>query len=191
MANMGSISGSCTTDEALQKQLAIAFPNPGPSVEHPEGTANLFQQPCDGNPRALKNQGQLQSGVSSSSPSSASVVASTPFSRTSSTSVLDDNNHNTTSTTDTSSIGYYSTDDPPAPTSVSVLGSSIGPTPTSPSVTHPTQSAETCTEGHLTCLDDETHFATCTGGQLTPAQPIALGYKCRAGSGVGLDIYPA
>ncbi|OTB09666.1 hypothetical protein M426DRAFT_34279, partial [Hypoxylon sp. CI-4A] len=41
MANMGDVSQGCTTGEALQEQLAIAFPNPGASVDHPEGTANL------------------------------------------------------------------------------------------------------------------------------------------------------
>ncbi|TQN67405.1 hypothetical protein CSHISOI_08139 [Colletotrichum shisoi] len=47
-----------------------------------------------------------------------------------------------------------------------------------------------CGEGHLTCLPDETHFATCTGGKLTAPQPIAPGFKCAAGESEGLDISP-
>ncbi|KAI0178676.1 hypothetical protein GGR52DRAFT_569585 [Hypoxylon sp. FL1284] len=70
MANMGEeVAGGCTTEEALGEQLAIAFPNPGPSVDHPEGTQNLFRQQCDGNPRA--GQGQAQGpGSSDSAPTS-------------------------------------------------------------------------------------------------------------------------
>ncbi|KAK6851995.1 hypothetical protein PG995_012120 [Apiospora arundinis] len=56
MANIGPVGGGCTTNEALKQQIAIAYPDPGPSVDRPEGD-NLFKQPCDGNPRAKKGSG--------------------------------------------------------------------------------------------------------------------------------------
>ncbi|KAI5866289.1 hypothetical protein GGS23DRAFT_379405 [Durotheca rogersii] len=168
MANMGDVSGGCTTGEALQQQVAIAFPDPGSSVERPEGS-NLFKQACDGNPRAKKGLPQYPGD---SDASASPVAAPTP-----------------TSSYDTSSVSTST----PAP-----LTSTASPTPPSTTSTQasspsydPTPSTGTCVEGHLTCLEDGTHFATCTGGQLTPPQPIAPGFKCRVGSGVGLDISPA
>ncbi|KZL63608.1 endoglucanase [Colletotrichum incanum] len=52
MANIGEVSGNCTTGEAPNAQIPIAFPNPGIYVDYPEGTGNLYKQPCDCNPRA-------------------------------------------------------------------------------------------------------------------------------------------
>ncbi|RYP08414.1 hypothetical protein DL764_001902 [Monosporascus ibericus] len=52
MANMGALSGGCTTGDALTRQCPIRFPNPGASVEPPEGEDELVDQPCNGNPRA-------------------------------------------------------------------------------------------------------------------------------------------
>ncbi|KAI2628527.1 hypothetical protein GGR54DRAFT_636246 [Hypoxylon sp. NC1633] len=169
MANMGEVSGGCTTGEALRNQIPIAFPDPGPSVDRPEGTANLFEQPCDGNPRARKDQNQSEGPAGTSTPpqpSSTPVLGLAP---------------SPSLTTPTDST-------PPAvPTTSQVPQSSQ----TSEPGAVPTSNAGTCIEGHLTCLDDGTHFATCTGGQLTAPQPIAPGFKCRVGSGVGLDISPA
>ncbi|WQF84763.1 Putative auxiliary Activity family 9 [Colletotrichum destructivum] len=81
--------------------------------------------------------------------------------------------------------------------SISVTGSQLVGRPTAAPTASPTASPGApepapvnCTEGHLTCLPDETHFATCTGGKLTAPQPIAPGFKCTAGEGEGLDISP-
>ncbi|KAI1416354.1 lytic polysaccharide monooxygenase [Hypoxylon sp. FL1857] len=171
MANMGEVSGGCTTEEALKKQLAIAFPNPGPSVDHPEGTANLFKQPCDGNPRAKKAQDDISVGTLSKAPYQSSSASTTES--------------NTSKTLLFSTISTLST---PSVISSSLTGP--GSTRTSAS-TASIPSSQPCTEGHLTCLGDGTHFATCTGGQLTPPQAIAPGFKCMVGSGIGLDISPA
>ncbi|KAL7622210.1 hypothetical protein AAE478_007713 [Parahypoxylon ruwenzoriense] len=175
MANMGEVSGGCTTGEALREQVAIAFPNPGPSVEHPEGTGNLFKQPCDGNPRANKSQDQGEDSACDSSASTSSQAVPVPSA---------DYDKPTTST---QSIA------PVISASSAVPSSSAGPasTQTSDAATASAPSTGTCVEGHLTCLDDGTHFATCTGGRLTAPQPIAPGFKCRVGSGIGLDISPA
>ncbi|KAI1387658.1 uncharacterized protein F4822DRAFT_430405 [Hypoxylon trugodes] len=163
MANTGDISGGCTTEEALQEQVAIAFPDPGPSVDHPEGTGNLFKQQCDGNPKAGKAQNGGPVGALNSS---ASQPSSTPVEQ-----------HSTSSTLLPSSSSLTST-------------YSMTPSSSAESIV-PSSSPGACIEGHLTCLGDGTHFATCTGGQLTPPQPIALGFKCKVGSSVGLDISPA
>ncbi|KAI0386332.1 hypothetical protein F5Y04DRAFT_120563 [Hypomontagnella monticulosa] len=166
MADMGDVSAGCTNSEALAQQLAIAFPNPGPSVDRPEGADHLFKQQCDGNPRAGKPQGD-----DTDTPHASTVP--TPESSTSSSV--------------SSSVTSV------APDSSIVPSSSIATASTSSSATKadPTSSHESCVEGHLTCLDDGVHFATCTGGQLTGPQPIAPGFKCKVGSGVGLEISPA
>ncbi|KAI1100652.1 hypothetical protein F4804DRAFT_348359 [Jackrogersella minutella] len=168
MANMGEVSGGCTTEEALGKQLAIAFPNPGSSVYRPEGTANLFRQQCDGNPRAKK--GQAGSPADSPSMSTASQPNATPTSST---------------------ILFSVTSLIPPSSLLSSTSVELVSTPTSEITAISSSSPGSCTEGHLTCLEDGIHFATCTGGQLTPPQPIAPGFKCKVGSGLGLDILPA
>ncbi|XXG95587.1 hypothetical protein Hte_001854 [Hypoxylon texense] len=177
MADMGEASQGCTTEEAHSKQLAIAFPDPGASVERPEGSQNLFQQQCDGNPRARKRQGQGQEPEPIDAPQ-ASQTATIDFSSTVSS---------TMSSLSTVSVSTASTLSTAAPLSSPDLTPTTAPNP------DPTQTSSpgTCTEGHLTCLDDGTQFATCTGGQLTPPQPIAPGFKCKPGSGAGLDISPA
>lgn len=167
MANMGDLSGGCTTSEALAKQLAIAFPNPGPSVERPEGAENLFKQQCDGNPRAGKSQGDDNDNAPD---------ASTDLTPESSAS---------------SSKPSFATSVVPSPSTAPSSSTAVVSTSTSDTKADPTSSFEACVEGHLTCLDDGVHFATCTGGQLTGPQPIAPGFKCKVGSGVGLDISPA
>ncbi|KAL8330132.1 hypothetical protein RB597_005442 [Gaeumannomyces tritici] len=50
LANLGSVTGECSTNEALKQQVPIKYPHPGSNVIHPEGTSKLFAQPCDGNP---------------------------------------------------------------------------------------------------------------------------------------------
>ncbi|KAI1504730.1 hypothetical protein F5X99DRAFT_370825 [Biscogniauxia marginata] len=173
MANMGEMSGGCTTEDALTQQIPIAYPDPGPSVERPEGD-NLFAQSCDGNPRAKSGAGSGNTGGSSTTMQesiTSTTVVSTPAASivpvepvTSATTTLE------TSASETYGVPTASPDPADAPPSGS--------------------DGQSCIEGHLTCLDDATHFATCTGGQLTGPQPIAPGFKCRPGSGVGLDISP-
>ncbi|KAH6671749.1 endoglucanase [Halenospora varia] len=68
MAGMGDVSNGCSLAEARKVQRAIKYPFPGTVVDHPEGTVNLFQQPCDGN---LVNNGkapQTAPPASSSAP---------------------------------------------------------------------------------------------------------------------------
>lgn len=167
MANMGDVSGECTTEEALQQQIAIAFPNPGPSVDYPEGSENLFKQQCDGNPRAGQGNIPGTPDVSTSSQRSPTFIPEPKASRTMTSSPI--LTISTISISPSLSTGVISTS-----------------TPTTASTTDP----GTCVEGHLTCLDDGLHFATCTGGQLTLPQPLAPGFKCKVGSGVGLVILP-
>ncbi|KAI6551065.1 hypothetical protein MCOR09_011200 [Pyricularia oryzae] len=52
MANLGEVSGGCTTTAALRAQKAILYPHPGNIVERGNGDADpkLITQPCDGNP---------------------------------------------------------------------------------------------------------------------------------------------
>ncbi|KAI0026127.1 hypothetical protein F4780DRAFT_8997 [Xylariomycetidae sp. FL0641] len=179
MANLGPVSGGCTTEKALAQQVPIAFPNPGPSVERPEGD-DLFQQPCDGNPRAkaAAPPAPYRGGDGGGDASTTTSIPSATTSEMSSTS----------SSTSTSSSPIPTT----SPSSTSTLNV-VPVVPSSSSASSAPAAAPTdaaCVEGHLTCLPDATHFATCTGGKLTAPQPIAPGFQCAPGEGVGLDISP-
>ncbi|TGJ86326.1 hypothetical protein E0Z10_g2431 [Xylaria hypoxylon] len=199
MANMGELGGGCTTSDALRAQIPIAYPNPGASVERPEGD-NLFKQPCDGNPRAKKSPAagaddgdrktpQVRPSTAASFSSSNSVASSS--STSSSTTV-----HSSTSQSNSDSTLTTVTTITPTVTMLFPLPYESAPTmPSASASAEPCScaspaSATPCTEGHLTCLDDGTHFATCTGGKLTAPQPIAPGYKCQPGSGLGLETLP-
>lgn len=252
MANMGDVSGGCTTLDAQHEMLSVAFPDPGNSVE--QNDEKLFAQVCDGNPRARKNKGGKGSASGSSSSSSSTGSSQTGSSTSTSTPTTSASDScpdkvssasPTTSPTTaaTSAIVISSTimvsstfatsftsskstsaSTPPMSTTASAsadpttLLTRISPTVTpfpspSPSASTPATASSasasasvaqpshtqtlppppttgSCVEGQLTCLPDGTHFATCTGGQLTAPQPIAPGYKCKVGSGVGLDISP-
>jgi hypothetical protein len=183
MANLGEFTGGCTTNQALTAQIPIAFPDPGSSVERPEGD-NLFKQPCDGNPHAKKGaagDNKAGSSDSSSSDPSSTTAASTSMvaTQTSTFTTLT----RTASATPSSSADPdhvdagddYDDDDDECPPDFEPVDNG---------------NKSKCTEGYLTCLDDGTHFATCTGGTLTAPQPIASGFKCKPGSGVGMEIVP-
>ncbi|KAI0812842.1 hypothetical protein GGR55DRAFT_638076 [Xylaria sp. FL0064] len=198
MANMGELAGGCTTSDAQRVQIPIAYPNPGASVDRPEGD-NLFKQMCDGNPRAKKapaagngdgNGGasgalptEPSSTSSSAAPSSFSSASSSPAASTSSaptSSAAPETTFITTSSSAPTTPSSASPSSATASTSAEIPSSSAAP---------PTPGGQ-CTEGHLTCLEDGTHFAICTGGQLTAHQPTPPGYKCKPGSGLGLEISP-
>ncbi|KAI1123087.1 hypothetical protein F5Y10DRAFT_281177 [Nemania abortiva] len=195
LANLGDFTGGCTTTEAQREQLSIAYPDPGASIERADNET-LFQQPCDGNPRARKPAGGSGgNGTSPTTPSSSSSAAasSNPASSTSSVSASISTSSAAAETDATSTVVVTVT-----PTVTTLLSVTAAPT-SSPgngtSASHsysalPSGVAGRCMEGYLTCLGDGTHFATCTGGQLTAAQPIAPGFTCRPGEGVGLDISP-
>ncbi|KAI0438336.1 hypothetical protein F4803DRAFT_565350 [Xylaria telfairii] len=177
IANMGEFTGGCTTSDAQREQVAVAYPDPGNSVDRREGN-NLFKQACDGNPRARKapdsngNDGEVNTPLVSTSTSvSYTQVETTTVVSTSSDSL---------NTISVSMSMSSSTESTPVVT--------VTPTVTTLLPSPPSDSQ--CTEGYLTCLPDGTHFATCTGGQLTAHQPIAPGFKCQPGSGLGLEISP-
>ncbi|KAH9884056.1 hypothetical protein F4778DRAFT_573559 [Xylariomycetidae sp. FL2044] len=193
MANMGDVSQGCTTSEALSQQMAIAFPDPGPSVDRPEGTASLFRQQCDGNPRAKpagrEDDGQVDDdgGGGSSVPSAAASRTTTlqnpPTSSSSTSSVISVTSSSTSTTLSPLATGKSTSTDAVSMSSQSDV--------TTTHVPKPSVGEGSCVEGYLTCLEDETHFSTCTGGELTAPQPIAPGFKCHAGEGIGLGIYAA
>ncbi|KAI1347166.1 hypothetical protein F5Y01DRAFT_329912 [Xylaria sp. FL0043] len=203
MANMGEFAGGCTTSDAQRVQIPIAYPNPGASVDRPEGD-NLFKQMCDGNPRAKKGTPAAGNGdgnggasgalptepsstSSSASPSSSSSASSSPAASSSSAPTSSAASETTFIVT-SSSAPSSSAPTTPSSASASASTSTSAQIPSS-SAAPPTCGGQ-CTEGHLTCLEDGTHFATCTGGQLTAHQPTPPGYKCKPGSGLGLEISP-
>lgn len=170
MANVGSASNGCTTENGRAEQKAIQYPNPGPVVEHPEGTGNLIKATCDGNPLAK---------ASPSTPPS-SVAPPTAFS----------------SPALPSSVTVPA---PPAPTaypsaSPSTLLTSVVPAQTSSASPQPQPSASlsalarNCVDGYLLCHPDGVSFSTCTGGMLINKTPLAPGTHCTPGVGQGLTI---
>ncbi|KAJ0163851.1 hypothetical protein CTA2_2266 [Colletotrichum tanaceti] len=233
MANIGEMAGGCTTGEALNAQIPIAFPNPGIYVDHPEGAENLYKQPCDGNPRAASpvgpgpgvgvDVGAPSSPAGTAAPTSTSTVVEDTVVPTASSVLLSSTfpSSDTPESKPVSTISptTMSADEPSVPTGSScsapiistvtneitvtvtatVVATSVtGSQPTGgTSIAAPSSppgapgpAPGTCSEGFLTCLPDETRFATCTGGKLTAPQPIAPGFKCAAGESEGLDISP-
>ncbi|KXH34835.1 endoglucanase [Colletotrichum salicis] len=267
MANIGEVAGGCTTGEALNAQVPIAFPNRGLYFDRPEGD-NLYKQACDGNPNAgapveAPAGGDMPAGTVATSLPTSGVVNGSPLSPPVATSVptsdvVDGSSLLPPVATDSfvvASSSIISPEEPapsaapadpavpiepttPAESSVPAAptvpmtsltetavptgivptlfisyitvtvtatdgGTSAAPDapaptsspdpdsdPDSDSESDPDYDSDSCTEGYLTCLEDETHFATCTGGELTAPQPIALGFKCAAGEGQGLEISP-
>lgn len=186
LANIGSASNGCTTSEAVKQQIAIAFPYPGSSVSYPNGQEELFQQPCDGNPRnngASASSG-AQSSASAGNPTAggggggtmsilpvgttlSSIATSSAVPATSaapSTSVL----VTTTPSSTANTVAISVTSSAAIPTGTSTLGSS-------------------CTDGDLLCVGG-TQFSTCTGGVWTTPQDLAADTTCEEGEGVGLTI---
>ncbi|KAF6814079.1 endoglucanase [Colletotrichum musicola] len=223
MANMGDVSGGCTTSEALTAQIPIKYPHAGDSVDHPEGNANLFAQPCDGNPRAGAGGAAPPPGGGAEGPAS-SAPAGEPGAAPPTSSAAGESPVPTTTSVPQEQPVATSPAQPPVATqppvpsapvascpvpAISTIEVTVTVTatvtadapaasqppaapsgyPAAPSV--PVSAPGSCTEGKLTCLPGEVTFATCTGGKLTAPQPIAPGFKCRAGEGDGLDISPA
>ncbi|KAI0503406.1 hypothetical protein F5B22DRAFT_652120 [Xylaria bambusicola] len=227
VANLGEFSNGCSTSEAVKDIIAIAYPDPGSSVERPNGD-NLFKMTCNGNPRAKgapaagaggdgSAETETPKSSSSSSASSSTVPSSSaskspvscpPLTPPSSTAAA------TTTTGQASTTGSlipitssFSVSPSPGTSAMpsseshndeSSSATTLFPIPSASTSIMPSASQDSslpsegskCVEGHLTCLDNGLFFATCTGGQLTAHQPIAPGYKCEPGSGVGLEIAP-
>ncbi|ROV90925.1 hypothetical protein VMCG_09968 [Cytospora schulzeri] len=183
LANIGDAGDGCDTSEALAQQLAIEYPYPGDSVSYPDGTDNLFKQPCDGNPR--NNGSVASSGGGSGSASSASGKIGGGASSTGSAS-------GATSTGSPSMLGS-------AAASISASTISSAPQSSATVVASATASASgtsstassvggSCTDGHLKCVGG-TQFSTCTGGVWTAPQDLASNATCKEeGESEGLDI---
>lgn len=185
LANIGDAAGGCDTSEAWSRQVAIQYPHPGDSVSHPDGTANLFKQPCDGNPR---NGGAASNGTAAA-PSASGGAAGTA-STASTTGVAG-------ATPTSSPSGRRSTEAPASSTSAlpeapqysdsgssnaSATSSTAGPSGTASSL------GSACTDGHLQCVGGR-QFSTCTGGKWTALQDLASNARCKEeGEAEGLDI---
>ncbi|RYP47460.1 hypothetical protein DL768_006485 [Monosporascus sp. mg162] len=191
MANMGALSGGCTTGDALTRQRPIRFPNPGTSVERPEGEDELVEQPCDGNPRAAGSGSppppRPSSPGSGDGAGPTSLVEPEPEPEPSSTTTEIVQPSDTTLTMTATTVQ--------SPDTTSTLPTTLIdiPTPTASGIEPaPTTGGATCTEGYLTCMGDGLGFKTCTGGLLRPdgdeAVPVPGGYSCVPGEAVGLDL---
>ncbi|TVY90648.1 hypothetical protein LAWI1_G005694 [Lachnellula willkommii] len=173
LANIGEAGNGCMTTDAHNVQVAIAYPNPGGNVVHPNGPPSssglgeLFHQVCDGNPR---NSGGSGSQPAPSAPA-APAAPSAPLPSASSNPTL-------SSTQVASQV---------ASSAASVATSVPVSTPTAAGSAPPASPSGKCVEGHLLCVNGN-QFSTCTGGVWTPPQPLGSGSHCTGGEGVGLTL---
>ncbi|KAK8123882.1 lytic polysaccharide monooxygenase [Apiospora kogelbergensis] len=182
MANIGAMSGGCTTSEALKQQIPIAYPDPGPSVDRPEGD-HLYKQPCDGNPRAKKGSG---GGASGGSPAPIVEPSSPPAS---------------SSPAAPSSVRPQppKPEEPSAkPTSAAPVTSSVAPAP-KPSFSAPGSGgvaggqspSSLCTHGQFGCFADGKEAYVCTGTKWVKIFDVPESNpprKCTPGVGNGENI---
>lgn len=205
LANIGSASNGCTTSEAVEQQIAIAFPYPGSAISYPNGQENLFAQACDGNPRNNNNNdGGSASGSSSGGAQpfasgggmmSIYPIGTTLGSATSSTVVPGATTTTSSSTseaaaTTTSSVPVaYSSSElvTTASSSFSTIVTSSATAPSSATSTGTSTLGDSCTDGHLLCVGG-TQFSTCTGGVWDAPQDLAAHTTCEGGEGVGLTV---
>lgn len=203
LANIGSASNGCTTSEAVEQQIAIAFPYPGSAVSYPNGQDNLFAQACDGNPRNNNNNGAAAGSSSGGVQPSASgggmmsiyPVGTTLASATSSIAVPAATTTTIASTSEaaptTSSVpeayssGELVTTTAASSTLSTIVTSSV--TASSAASSGTSTLGDACTDGHLLCVGG-TQFSTCTGGVWDAPQDLAAHTTCEGGEGVGLTI---
>lgn len=183
LANIGSASSGCNTSEAVEQQIAIAFPYPGSAVSYPNGEENLFPQACDGNPR--NNGASASSAGTQPSASGGGTMSIYPVGTTSSSaSVLGTTTSAAapTSAPETSSSVLIT---PTASSTFSTIVSSV--TASSAAATGTSTLGGSCTDGYLLCVGG-TQFSTCTGGVWDAPQDLAAHTTCEGGAGVGLTI---
>lgn len=190
LANIGSASSGCNTSEAVEQQIAIAFPYPGSAISYPNGEENLFPQACDGNPRnkgaSASSSGGAQPSASGGGTMSIYPIGTTLGSAISSTAVVETASSAVAATSvsmqSSSSVLVTPTASSTFSTIVqsSVVASSAAATGTS-------TLGDSCTDGYLLCVGG-TQFSTCTGGVWDAPQDLAAHSTCEGGAGVGLTI---
>ncbi|CAG8959078.1 hypothetical protein HYFRA_00012859 [Hymenoscyphus fraxineus] len=192
MANLGTVSKGCTTENGRAAQKAIQFPNPGSVVDHPEGTANLIKATCDGNPLATAGPGSppQSSGSPSTAPSAPTSTYAPPASSAPAptTSVAPPAPTSSSAKPSTVPTTFVTSVRPSTTASPSSVAPPPSHTTSSPTPAKPSAPAGTCIEGNLLCHDDRVSFSTCTGGNFIGRTPLAPGTKCTPGAGVGLTI---
>ncbi|TVY54164.1 hypothetical protein LCER1_G003178 [Lachnellula cervina] len=183
LANIGEAGNGCMTTDAHNVQVAIAYPNPGANVVHPNGPpsssglSQLFHQVCDGNPH---NSGSgSQPAPSAPSAPLPSASGSPPLSSTPVASPATSQAHAPSSAASVAASIPVSTPAASGAAGPTASGSAPAAAPASPS--------GKCTEGHLNCVNGN-QFSTCTGGVWTAPQPLGSGSHCTGGEGVGLTI---
>ncbi|KAK7960445.1 lytic polysaccharide monooxygenase [Apiospora saccharicola] len=192
MANIGELSGGCTTGEALKQQISIAYPDPGESVDHANGNEQLFKQPCDGNPRARKG-GDRGSGAS---PAPAPAPAPVP--------------EPAVPTVPQGPKPEPSTSPAAKPTSAAPIPTHVVPAPEPSSIAHPAPSgaapipdgnapgaggamdpSSPCTHGQLGCSNSGLEAYSCTGGKWVKIFDVPHSdppRKCKPGVGNGENL---
>jgi len=203
MSNMGQVSGGCTTEKALVAQLAITYPNPGKSVEHPEGTLNLYPQECDGNPRAKAPGSRLASTDDIASKPTMPSTLLNPLQRH--TSRRDSTSISGVALVASSSmiIPASSSLESTRPASISMLAAEVPTSTLVPSISNTSMANllsssskeaasipnatpssvgtrnESCVHGQYACYGNS--YSICIGGSWTIKLPTPIGYNCTHG----------
>lgn len=185
LANIGSASNGCTTSEAVEQQIAIAFPHPGSAVSYPNGQENLFPQACDGNPRnngaSAASSGAQTSIAAGSATGGGAPLSDAPAYSSSAEAVP---SASASSSSDSFSDALVTT------TTSTTMTTGVSTTATASASSTSTSTAildSPCTDGHLLCVGG-TQFSTCTGGAWDAPQDLAADTTCEGGKGVGLTI---
>ncbi|KAK7909243.1 hypothetical protein PG985_015121 [Apiospora marii] len=190
MANIGELSGGCTTGEALKQQIAIAYPDPGQSVDRANGDEQLFKQPCDGNPRARKGGDRGSGGSPAPAPAPVpSEPASPPASQPPQPEPSTPSAKPTSAAPIPTSVGPApepSSALPAAPSSAAPL-----PVPNAPGSGGAMDPSSPCTHGQLGCSNSGLEGYSCTGGKWVKIFDVPHSdppRKCRPGVGNGENL---
>lgn len=189
MANIGQLSGGCTTGDALKQHIAIAYPDPGESVDRANGKEQLFKQPCDGNPRARKGGDRGSGG--SPAPAPAEPPAAPPATQL------------PKPEPEPSTPAVKPTSAAPIPTKVVPAPEPSSARPAAPSHAAPVPGANApgsdgamdpsspCTHGQLGCSNDGKSAYSCTGGKWVKIFDVPQSdppRKCKPGVGNGENL---
>ncbi|KLU90845.1 hypothetical protein MAPG_09370, partial [Magnaporthiopsis poae ATCC 64411] len=111
LANLGSMTGGCDTNDALRQQVPISYPNPGTNVLRPEGTSKLLAQKCDGNPHNKGAAPAKPSGTATATATASSGAGPTSTATpTTQSSAATTAAPTSTSTLRNSELGYHDCD---------------------------------------------------------------------------------
>ncbi|MCJ1441002.1 MAG: hypothetical protein MMC23_001488 [Stictis urceolatum] len=179
LANLGPVSNQCSTQEAeTAAAQAIAFPNPGASVEQPEGATNLHKMSCDGHGGASGSSGSSGSSAGAGAPSAAAPSAAAPSANAGGSFQEPSSAAAPSAAAQSAAAPSVATPEASAP----AAGSS-----SSSSSSSGAQTGACTSEGMFNCIGGS-QFQQCASGSWSVAQAMAPGTKCTPGQSATLGM---